>query len=264
MRKIRLLTILQPVAVKRYCGMMRGYSPISPDSHISRSSAIIESLQMLVKRTDIREQRLNFAHFYFSFDNASGQDISTVMKSIIWQIVAERDIPPELRELFRQRYPEKPSPSDLRAILRATLKRYGGKPENPLDFYHSSEQTSETFLVFDGLDEIPHGPHREAILGLLYEISTISTSDRIHILVTSRPEKDISCYLPSSQGWLRYSMGRHEVQRDIALYVSDQISGHPKLNKLPIDIKSRIQQRLIQGSNGMSVLIELWCFPWLN
>ncbi|KAH8808751.1 hypothetical protein F5884DRAFT_753268 [Xylogone sp. PMI_703] len=240
-------------AEKQYCGMYMTYHYllVPHSSHISHSSAIINELQTLAKPTNARESRPNLIYFYFSFDHASGQDISTVVRSINWQMCADRDTPSELRALFSKIYPARPSSSDLHGVLRAMLKRYGGRPENLPGFYHDSGQTAETFFVFDGLDEIPYGLYREAILGLLNEISTISTSDKIHILVTSRPEKDISSYLLSSQGWLRYSMSRQKVQSDIALYVCDQISSHPKLNKLPADIKSRIQQRLIQGSNGM-------------
>jgi hypothetical protein len=106
------------------------------------------------------------------------------MKSIIWQLCAQQDIPIELRNLFRQRQPESPSSLDLRATLKAILKRFGGEPESTINL-QKAEKPSQTFLIFDGLDEMPYGYHRESFFGLIIDISSISTSEHLHIVVTS-------------------------------------------------------------------------------
>jgi len=177
--------------------------------------------------------------------------MSTVLKSLIWQLCQNRDIPLELQTLFQRKHPEKPSLSDLRIAFKAILKRYGGDVETLGDIYRHPEQGSETYLIFDGLDELRHGAYRESMLGFIQDISRTPAGQRIHILLTSRAEKDISDHSPSTEGWCRYSIGRSKIQNDIALFVSSQISSHPKLNALPNAVKSAIRGKLIDASEGM-------------
>ncbi|CAN9204423.1 unnamed protein product [Alternaria alternata] len=156
-------------------------------------------------------------------------------------------------ELFSEKHPAKPSTPALKAALRSILRSDSGDTSHLQIQSPGPHETRESYFVFDGLDEIPHGELREEILGLLSDLSTTFGSNKIHILVTSRPDKDISEYLPGSQGWLRLSMGRCKIEDDIALYVSGQISSHAKLSRLPLDVKNRIKHELVQGANGMSV-----------
>jgi hypothetical protein len=219
------------------------------------SSAIIESLsrQNHSKNLNPGEQQPALAYFYFSFDNALEQDLSTVLRSIIWQICTDGEIPFALQTLFQKGYTTRLNTLELRSLLKAILQGDGNLQGSALDIYGTPVQNKETFLVFDGLDEIPYGPHREAILELLDDLSATTNFGRTHTLVTSRPEKDISDYLSSSRDWLRCSMERYHVQDDIALYISDQIEKHPKLKKLPLDIQFKAKRGLIEGSNGMLV-----------
>jgi hypothetical protein len=214
------------------------------------SSAIVEDLKVhLLEPRDKQHARPNLAYFHFAFDNTF--DVSILIRSILCQICADRDIPAELRILFREKYPAKPSTPTLRATLRSILRSDGGDIGHLQILASGPHQIRETYFVFDGLDEIPHGELREDILGLLSDLSTTLGSDKIHMLVTSRPDKDISECLPGSQGWLRLSMGRHKTEDDIALYVSSQISSHAKLSRLPSDVKHRIEHKLVEGANGM-------------
>jgi len=215
------------------------------------SSTIIEKIKKLSSDKTMRGRPHHMAYFYFSFDDAPSQDLGTFLRSIIAQLCPREEIPPELRLLFAWHYPARPSCKDLRTTLISILKRLGSKPDNLMDSVTNTERIGETFLIFDGLDEIPYGSQRDNILEVLGEISATSTAENIHILVTSRVEKDISDGLPSSQGWLRYGIGRSRVEDDIALYTSCEIAAHQKLNALPDRIKDKIKRRLIQGSNGM-------------
>lgn len=220
-------------------------------THNFVSSAIIEHLREHLQPLDQQQGRPNLAYFHFAFDDTF--DISTLIRSILCQICVGRDIPTELRELFSEKHPAKPSTPALKAALRSILRSDSGDTSHLQIQSPGPHEIRESYFVFDGLDEIPHGELREEILGLLSDLSTTFGSNKIHILVTSRPDKDISEYLPGSQGWLRLSMGRCKIEDDIALYVSGQISSHAKLSRLPLDVKNRIKHELVQGANGMSV-----------
>lgn len=94
------------------------------------------------------------------------------------------------------------------------LRRFGGSPDSsgPIRPVH---QPKDTFLVFDGLDEIPYGEPRENIFELIHELSSTTTADHFHVLITSRPERDISTHFPSDQGWVREKMDTDKVLADI-------------------------------------------------
>ncbi|ORX95474.1 hypothetical protein BCR34DRAFT_594140 [Clohesyomyces aquaticus] len=119
----------------------------------------------------------------------------------------------------------------------------------------SLQSATEPFLVFDGRDERPHSNVREAIFKLLQDISTLSTADRIHLLLTSRNESDIAHQFTHAAGWIRCQMHNDGIQSDIALYAATQIARHPELNTLPDNIKEEVQTKLVEGSNGMQVLL---------
>ena len=133
----------------------------------------------------------------------------------------------------------------------SSLKRLYRKPDTPWAHTTNTERMPEIYFVFDGLDEIPYGNSRSEILELLSEISSLSTAEHIHLLVTSRNEMDISNILKVSQGWQHYEIQDSRVEDDIALYTSSQIAAHQRLNRLPNRVKDMIKLRLIDGANGM-------------
>lgn len=190
-------------------------------------------------------------YFYFSFDDALHQDLEGLLKSIIAQLCPKGDVLAELRRLFQDHYPTKPSSKALRSTLMSSLKRLHRIPENLWDYTTDTESVPETYLVVDGLDEIPYGRMRNDVLELLSEISTLPNAERIHILVTSRIEIDISNSLKVSHGWKHYEIQDSQVGNDIALYISSQIAAHQRLNCLPRRVKDMIKSRLINGAHGM-------------
>ncbi|CAN9162491.1 unnamed protein product [Alternaria alternata] len=194
------------------------------------SSAIIEHLREHLQPLDQQQGRPNLA--YFSTSHSMTHSISRR----------------SLGNSSARNIPAKPSTPALKAALRSILRSDSGDTSHLQIQSPGPHETRESYFVFDGLDEIPHGELREEILGLLSDLSTTFGSNKIHILVTSRPDKDISEYLPGSQGWLRLSMGRCKIEDDIALYVSGQISSHAKLSRLPLDVKNRIKHELVQGA----------------
>ena len=191
------------------------------------------------------------AYFYFSFHDGSDQILAVLLRSLISQLCPKEKVDPVIQILYNRYYPVKPSCGDMRKTLMSMLKSLCGKSEDIFGSITNAKMTSETYLIFDGLDEIPFGSSRKGVLELLSEISTMLGAEHIHILATSREEKDISDGLPSSHGWQRYVVDKDHIQEDIAIYTSYQIAANPKLNSLSVKIKEQIQTRLIQGSKGM-------------
>lgn len=190
-------------------------------------------------------------YLYFSFDDALHQDLEALLKSIIAQLCPKDDVLAELRRLFQDHYPTKPSSKALRSTLMSSLKRLHRTPENLWDYTTNIESVPEIYLVVDGLDEIPYGRLRNDVLELLSEISSLPSTERIHILVTSRIEIDISNGLKVSHGWQHYEIQDCQVGNDITLYISSEIAAHQRLGCLPKRVKDMIKLRLINGAHGM-------------
>lgn len=237
---------------KQFCGT-QSHRQNAPADTNECSSTIIERVKKFTSGEAMQGRVHQVAYFYFSFDDASSQDLNTLLRSFIAQLCPTEGILPELRSFFVQHHPARASTKDLRAILLSILRRFGDKPDNPnlLDSVTNVESTSETYFILDGLDEIPYGRSRNHVLELLEEISKLSTAKHIYVLVASRVERDISDGLSFSRGWQRYRIDRSCVENDIALYIPCQIEAHQKLSTLPEGIKIRIKSSLIQGSVGM-------------
>lgn len=144
----------------------------------------------------------------------------------------------------------KPSCRELRITLLSLLRRIGGKPD-PAESLGSRQEPEETFLVFDGLDELPHGTVRSSIIDLIQEMTYVTTSDHIHVIITSRPERDISVLFPCGQGWVRHKIQADNILIDIESYTARQIAAHPGLSALPTRSKENIMTTLVHGSHGM-------------
>ncbi len=211
------------------------------------SSSIIESL-----KNSLAGQLggAKLAYYYFVFDNVSTHEVDTFLRSIISQLCPEENVPYELRSLHAKRSPAKPSCGELRSTLLSLLRRIGGKPE-PIESLGLRQDPKEIFLVFDGLDELPHGTVRRSMIDLILGMASVMTSDHIHVLITSRPERDISAQFPSSQGWIRHKMHADKILIDIESYTARQIAVHPGLNALPPRLKENIMATLVHGSYGM-------------
>ena len=194
------------------------------------SSNIIMKVESILSPENKKARPDQLIYFYFSFDDALHQDLEALLKSIITQLCPKDDVLAELRELFQNRYPTKPSSKDLRSTLMSSLNRLYRIPENLWDYTTNTQRVPEIYLVFDGLDEIPYGNLRNDVLELLSEMSSLPIAEHIHILVTSRIEIDISNSLKVSHGWQHYKIQDSQVENDIALYISSP-------NRSPSEVK---------------------------
>ena len=215
-----------------------------------RSSTIIETVKGLLCN-DPNGRSDNLAYFYFSFGDASSHDVDSLLRSIVYQLCQRQGLPPKLRSIYSKRHFGAPVRRDLFKALVSILNRLGGRADDFLGQSYQRETASETYLIFDGIDEIPHGTPRDTVLQLLRDISMISNWEHVHLLITSRDERDIAAYLPLSKGWQRCGLYSSQVNMDIAAYTTTQMTRNERLNALPHYIKERVQTRLVGDSNGM-------------
>lgn len=109
----------------------------------------------------------------------------------------------------------------------------------------------KTYIVLDGLDEVPYGLERTLILNLLATLSQFHYK-RMHILVSSRHERDIEAHLlHPGVNWDYFRIGQPQIEADLDIYIQSQIHGNPKLNSQPKHIKEVIKNKLVHGASGM-------------
>ncbi|PVH67502.1 ankyrin, partial [Cadophora sp. DSE1049] len=104
----------------------------------------------------------------------------------------------------------------------------------------------ETFIVLDALDECKE---KEELL-LLLESLTSWGAGNLHILATSRRERDIEEALESlttSEICLQSAL----VDNDIRTHLSERLQNDPKLKRWPANVRGEIKDTLMEGAQGM-------------
>lgn len=135
--------------------------------------------------------------------------------------------------LYNQHKYAQPSIDSLKTTLRSVI-----------------ENSRQTFLVIDALDEcIDENGRRAEILALLAELSSWALP-QVHILVTSRKEQDIEkALIPLTT--LPSICIQTQQQNDVKLYVKSILATDPDLQKWSNEIKKKIAEALIEKADGM-------------
>lgn len=117
-------------------------------------------------------------------------------------------------------------------------------------FWKVVEELDHVFVVIDALDECPKNEGREQLLVVITDIHSRSL-DNLHVMVTSRREPDIEEALLPLLKTPAISLQGSQVDLDIRLHISSQLSTDPKLKKWPDETKAEIESALTSGANGM-------------
>lgn len=130
-----------------------------------------------------------------------------------------------------------------------------GKQQAPLDELKKIlvvvlEGLGDVFVILDALDECPKIGERELLLETIAEIVS-QACDNLHILVTSRRERDIEDALLPLLTLPPISIQGLGLAEDIKMYISWQLATDSRLKKWSICIKAEMQRRLEAGANGM-------------
>lgn len=178
------------------------------------------------------------AYFYFDFNDAQKQDPELMLRSLISQLLQRSvTIPKDVDVLFTACGNGQRQPS-LRALLEVT-------PQVMQQFTH-------VYIVLDALDECTQRPE------LIDMLETVAgwQLDSVHLLMTSRKERDIES---SFGGYVEEEdsicLQRDVVDKDIQQYVQQRLSDDKALAKWNKDatIRREIEAALMRGACGMYV-----------
>jgi len=178
------------------------------------------------------------AYFYFDFNDAQKQDPELMLRSLLSQLLQRSvAIPKDVDALFSVCDNGQQQPS-LHALLEVTP--------------HVMGQFTHVYLVLDALDECTQRPELMDVL----ETVTGWQLDNMHLLITSRKERDIESSLESYvKEEDTICLQGDVVDKDIQQYVQQRLSNDKTLAKWNKDlaIRQEIEAALMHGARGMSV-----------
>lgn len=100
--------------------------------------------------------------------------------------------------------------------------------------------------MIDAFDECEQS---EEVLRWIRELMK-SKDDRLHLLVSSRQDHR-SCSALESAATSILALDEHTFQKDIQLYIREQLSTDPRMMRWPSGIQNEIEQSLINNAGGL-------------
>jgi hypothetical protein len=190
------------------------------------SSTIIQKVTSHFKS----DPTVGVCYFYFDFNDNEKQRHENLIRSLIVQLYGQcRTMPEPLSSLFCSNGDRQPTTEELVLTLQQMLRNL-----------------SQIFIIIDALDECKE---REPLLEFIERLLSWNL-EKLHILATSRRERDIEGTLESlstNQIPIQTSI----VDADIRIHVCERLRNDPKLRKWPAEVQSEIEQTLSDGANGM-------------
>jgi hypothetical protein len=172
--------------------------------------------------------------FYFDFNNKDTLP-TAVLRSLIEQLSLQcASIPYALQSLFSRNEQggghRDPSQEDLISTLKAILRSF-----------------QAVYIVFDALDECPE---RSRFLTVLTDIHSWEEFGMLHLLVTSRKERDIEDVLA---GLISHEMRMDEglVDGDIEVHVTRTLEDDVKFSMWSPEEKEMVKTALMKDAGGM-------------
>ncbi|KAH0548311.1 hypothetical protein GP486_007995, partial [Trichoglossum hirsutum] len=178
---------------------------------------------------------LRAVYFYFDFNDTEKQQYEKMIRSLVTQLSTQCTSMPEALELLfssKINGKQQPMASELLVILR-----------------HMVRDLSETFIILDALDECKE---REDLLSVIGEIAGWKTG-KLHVLVTSRREKDIEegiKHLVDDKN--KICIQSALVNRDISSYIHERLQTDRKLRRWQnhLEAKREIEEVLMEKAEG--------------
>jgi hypothetical protein len=196
------------------------------------SSTIIEEV---LRHCHLRSD-LAVVYFYFDFNDAEKQQHDKMIRSLITQLYAQsQSVLKPLESLFSShRNGERQPPTHLLlATLRQMIEGFG-----------------ETFIILDALDECVE---RKELLADIKEIMKWKLG-KLHILVTSRKERDIERWLgPLIDDQDTVCIQNTLINDDIRAYVRTRLETDEELERWRSkqEVQDEIETKLMEKANGM-------------
>ena len=178
------------------------------------------------------DRSIGVVFFYFTFNDDSKQDESSMLRTLLLQLSSQlQDGYTDLTRLHESYKAGRPPSPVLLEYLRRLIQR----------FHH-------VYILLDALDESPRSGSRVYVLDALQTIRQWGMGN-LHLFVTSRDELDIheSLNLSTVQ---QVAMSNTGIDQDIVDFISGRLSGDRRLRRL-LPYQDKIQEALAQGARGV-------------
>jgi hypothetical protein len=186
---------------------------------------------MVVDHLSADNRDIGVACIYLNHKEVDSQTPPKLLAALWRQLVLDRDIGSDAKELYKQHYRRGTSPSlqEVAGILTSSL-----------------EEFSQVFIVIDAIDEYPED-QRFILLKHLTEQMGLSLN--VKLMITSRPHVPAGPTLPNVE-----TLEIGAMPEDIQKFVNAQIDLLPRLSKhvqgkpsLREDIHSKISSKSVDG-----------------
>ncbi|KAI9662456.1 MAG: hypothetical protein M1821_008623 [Bathelium mastoideum] len=191
-------------------------------------SSIIEDIQSLISS----DSTAVLAYFYFDFNDASKQKVSSFVRTLLAQFVHPERVPPKPISDLYARYKGINDIPPVGELLNALIS--------------TSNLYSKVYIVCDALDECAE---RRLLLDFLRDLIKRRPTT-VNMLFTSRQERDIeACLQPLVSSNIMIQAAN--VEADIRLYVSNVLQRDENLRILPVSLHKDITEGLATKAEGM-------------
>lgn len=198
----------------------------------SGKSVLCSTAIQSVLRHRGHDRGIGIAFFYFTFNDDSKQDESSMMRALLLQLSRQlQDGHADLTRLHESYKAGTPPSPALLEYLRRLIQRF-----------------RHVYILLDALDESPRTGPREYVLNALKTMQNWDLQN-LHLFVSSRDEPDIreSLDLPATQ---QVNMQNAGIDRDIADFISGRLREDRRLRKL-LPYRDKIQETLAKGARGV-------------
>jgi ankyrin repeat protein len=196
----------------------------------------------------INQAGVKVAYFYFDFSDAKKQSVSSLLKSLIYQLLVASSSDAEIAEPASDLYDScsgglsEPSLESLWETLLALFR-----------------MTQRTMVVMDALDECPNhstgstgkDSERQRLFATLFgKDRKLNLPPNVNLLITSRNEADIAAALGPA---LRHTISIESaaVDADVRRHVAAALERDDKLSKWKPAVRDEIQTAIVAGARGM-------------
>lgn len=196
----------------------------------------------IVQHLEVSSSPVKLLYFYFDFNNASKRTLEKMVVSLVSQLYIKCRAAQGILDALYSSYSD-----GHRRLSSESLCNV---------FLEMVEQAKEVWLVIDALDECTtrSGPWN---VGLLKWISSLLTEKQrnIHLLVTSRPEQDITAELSSIASSKKSVIPLQSdlIKDDIDSYIRVKVRNGEGLRRWRSSHKTQqeIETALVQKADGM-------------
>jgi hypothetical protein len=176
------------------------------------------------------------AYFYFDFNDTQKQDPELMLRSLLCQFLQRLVVIPKGVDAFFSSCENGKRQLSLHALLEAIRQ--------------AMQEFTQVYIVLDALDECTQ---RSELMDMLKTLAGWQL-DNLHLLITSRKERDIE---RSLEGYVKEEnavcLQRDIVDEDIQRYVQQRLRNDKSLAKWNKDaaVRQEIKAALIGGARGM-------------